>query len=188
MEPSEIQEYRVQLAAIEGLLAEDPNNQELIDVRDQLRDIIRLATEVDVLQQPTTDMFGDDSDHEEKNSNNAKQAHVISEPDLRNDTASTNLINFKKKEELRYKDGKIIVDHNYDANSSLDDDGSDSYSSSDYSSDSENEQTLIAKEYLEQNKDQLMGNNSSGPNDSRFHQIAVWEQFTKVIKYTIFLL
>jgi hypothetical protein len=189
MEPSEIQEYRVQLAAIEGLLAEEPNNQELIGVRDQLRDIIRLASEVDTLQQPTTNMFDDDSDNEDDRVDSIAQAQVVSEPDQSAQNIPKNLINFEKKEELHYKDGRMITEQNNIVNNSLDDNNSESYSSSDYStSDSENEQELIAKEYLEQINANLTTNNSTEAVDGRFNQIANWEQHTKVIKQPIILI
>jgi hypothetical protein len=189
MEPSEIQEYRVQLAAIEGLLAEEPNNQELIGVRDQLRDIIRLASEVDTLQQPTTNMFDDDSDNEDDRVDSIAQAQVVSEPDQSAQNIPKNLINFEKKEELHYKDGRMIAEQNNIVNNSLDDNDSESYSSSDYStSDSENEQELIAKEYLEQINADLTTNNSTEAVDGRFNQIANWEQHTKVIKQPIMLI
>jgi hypothetical protein len=182
MEPSEIQEYRVQLAAIEGLLAEEPNNQELIGVRDQLRDIIRLASEVDTLQQPTTNMFDDDSSNEDERVDSI-------EPDQAAQNIPKNLINFEKKEELHYKDGRMIAEQNNIVNNSLDDNDSESYSSSDYStSDSENEQELIAKEYLEQINADLTTNNSTEAVDGRFNQIANWEQHTKVIKQPIMLI
>jgi hypothetical protein len=172
----------VQLAAIEGLLAEEPNNQELIGVRDQLRDIIRLASEVDTLQQPTTNMFDDDSSNEDERVDSIAQAQVVSEPDQAAQNIPKNLINFEKKEELHYKDGRMIAEQNNIVNNSLDDNDSESYSSSDYStSDSENEQDLIAKEYLEQINADLTTNNSTEAVDGRFNQIAIWEQHTKGI-------
>lgn len=181
MEPAEIQEYRVQLAAIEGLLAGEPDNQELIGVRDQLRDIIKLASEVDTLQQPTTSMFDDDSDNEGDRVTSVVQAQTVSEPDQGHQNIPKNLINFEKKEELRYKDGRMVVEQNDIEKDYLDHDNSESYSSSDYSSsDSENEQEIIAKEYLDQIRANNTTNSTSEPVDGRFNQIANWEQYTKV--------